>query len=183
MALEVPHSNAFHDRGFQFAGWTNSSGESLICVNYMINDQPVNQNMISDIQDFESNMTGTYNIAEMNIQGRVNIGTEIGNPAYRLQVKGKIRSEEIKVEAQNWPDYVFNPLYVLPNLNETEEFIKENKHLPGMPSAGEVAENGIELGRMNSKLLEKIEELTLHLVNQAAEIEILKKRINEVLPK
>lgn len=173
IALEVPYSASFHDHGFQFAGWANSSGESLRCVNYMINDQPVNQNLISDIQDFQSNMTETYDVSQMNIIGNVSIGTGTVDPNYHLQVKGKIRTQEIKVENQNWPDYVFDPSYELQSLKVTERFIKENKHLPGIPSAKEVSVNGLNVGEMNSRLLQKIEELTLHIIEQDKRIERL----------
>nr|WP_197718722.1 hypothetical protein [Pedobacter schmidteae] len=105
----------------------------------------------------------------------VGIGTT-DTKGYRLAVNGKIRTHEIKVETANWPDYVFAKDYQLPTLQETEKHIKENGHLPGIPSAEEVKTNGIDLGEMNAKLLQKIEELTLHLINQQKEIELLKKR-------
>jgi len=139
----------------------------------MINDQPVNQNLISDIQDFQSNMTETYDVSQMNIIGNVSIGTGTVDPNYHLQVKGKIRTQEIKVENQNWPDYVFDPSYELQSLKVTERFIKENKHLPGIPSAKEVSVNGLNVGEMNSRLLQKIEELTLHIIEQDKRIERL----------
>lgn len=99
-----------------------------------------------------------------------------------LTVKGKIRSQEVKVEVINGPDYVFEPGYELPSLTETQEFIQENKHLPEIPSAAEMEEDGVDLGEMNMKLLKKIEELTLHMIemneqlmSQKEEIERLKK--------
>ena len=94
--------------------------------------------------------------------GNVRIGT--ATPTEKLSVNGKIRAKELKVETANWPDYVFGSSYSLPDLKETEQFIKENKHLPEIPSAAEVKENGIELGEMNAKLLKKIEELTLYII-------------------
>jgi len=95
--------------------------------------------------------------------GNVGIGTV--NPTERLSVKGKIRAQEIKVETANWPDYVFDKDYQVPSLKETEQHIKEKGHLPGIPSAEEVKINGVDLGEMNAKLLRKIEELTLHLID------------------
>lgn len=94
--------------------------------------------------------------------GNVGIGTD--SPREKLSVNGKVRAHEIKVETQNWPDFVFENSYTLPTLRDTESFIKENGHLPGIPSAKEVKKNGIDLGEMNAKLLQKIEELTLHLI-------------------
>lgn len=96
--------------------------------------------------------------------GNVGIGTD--NPDSKLSVKGNIRAQEIKVEANNWPDYVFTKEYKLPTLQDTENHIKEKGHLLGIPSAKEVEANGIDLGEMNAKLLQKIEELTLYLINQ-----------------
>ena len=97
--------------------------------------------------------------------GNVGIGTTTPND-YRLAVNGKIRAQEIKVENTNWPDYVFSKCYPLPTLQETEKHLKENGHLLGVPSAEEVKANGIDLGEMNAKLLLKIEELTLYLIEQ-----------------
>jgi hypothetical protein len=96
--------------------------------------------------------------------GNIGIGTTI--PSEKLSVNGKIRAQEIKVENTNWPDYVFDETYQLTTLQETEKYIKEEGHLPGIPSAAEVKANGIDLGEMNAKLLQKIEELTLHLIER-----------------
>lgn len=81
-------------------------------------------------------------------------------------MNGKIRTQEIKVENANWPDFVFTENYQLATLSETAKSIEENGHLPGIPSAAEVKENGVDLGSINAKLLQKIEELTLHLIKQ-----------------
>ncbi|WP_316810318.1 hypothetical protein [Pedobacter heparinus] len=97
--------------------------------------------------------------------GNVGIGTT-DSRGYKLAVNGKIRAQEIKVEAFPWPDYVFTKDYQLPTLQQTEQHIKEKGHLPGIPSAVEVKTNGIDLGEMNAKLLQKIEELTLYLLKQ-----------------
>lgn len=108
--------------------------------------------------------------------GSVGIGTgAIVN--YKLAVDGKIRSREVKVDNDNWADYVFHEDYKLPTLKEVEQHIKEKGHLINIPSAKEVHAEGIELGEMNKLLLEKIEELTLYLIQQRREIQILKKEI------
>ncbi|WP_214228803.1 tail fiber protein [Pedobacter sp. B4-66] len=98
----------------------------------------------------------------INKDGDVGIGTT--TPNAKLAVNGKIRAQEIKVETANWPDYVFAKGYQLPSLQETEQYIRDKGHLPGIPSAEEVKANGVDLGEMNAKLLKKIEELTLHLI-------------------
>lgn len=101
--------------------------------------------------------------------GDVGIGTD--NPkGYKLAVNGKIRTQEIKVENNNWPDFVFAKGYRLLPLLDTEKYIKEKGHLPGIPSATEVKVNGIDLGEINAKLLQKIEELTLHLIEKEKDL-------------
>ena len=111
-------------------------------------------------------------VANLDVSGNVAIGLE--NPSEKLEVNGTIRSKEVKVEATGWPDYVFKEDYILPSLKETKSYIKENQHLPGIPSALEVNEEGISLGEMNVKLLEKIEELTLYVIDLKEENEALK---------
>lgn len=96
--------------------------------------------------------------------GDIGIGT-VDPKGYRLAVNGKIRAQEIKIEASPWPDYVFAKDYQLPSLQETEKHIKEKGHLPGIPSAEEVKANGIDVGEMNAKLLQKIEEMTLYIID------------------
>ena len=99
---------------------------------------------------------------------------------YRLHVANGIRTERIKVDLQTaWADYVFDSSYDLLSLSEVEDYIAKEKHLPGMPSAEEVEANGIELGEMNVKLLEKIEELTLYVVDLNKQIEEIKTNNHE----
>lgn len=105
--------------------------------------------------------------------GRVGIGTEILGDEI-LGVRGKIRAAEIKVESQNWPDYVFAENYNLTSLPELERYILKNKHLPDVPEATKVQLEGIEMGKLNSILIKKIEELTLHLIQKDKEITDLK---------
>ena len=106
--------------------------------------------------------------------GNVGIGTS--NPgAWKLAVNGNIRAKEIKVET-GWADYVFEDNYSLPTLEEVESHIKEKGHLINIPSAKEVEENGIQLGEMNKLLLEKIEELTLYIIQQEKRIKLLEEK-------
>jgi hypothetical protein len=109
--------------------------------------------------------------------GNVGIGT-VDTKGYKLAVNGNIRAKEIKVETVNWPDYVFAKGYQLPSLEETEQHIKEKGHLPGIPSAEEVKSNGVDLGEMNAKLLKKIEELTLYLIEMKKENDEQKKEMS-----
>ncbi|KAA3630852.1 MAG: hypothetical protein DWQ02_17250 [Bacteroidetes bacterium] len=91
----------------------------------------------------------------------------------RLQSSGLVRAREIEVLPNVWADYVFEDDYELRSLEELKTFIKANNHLPGIPSAQEVAKDGIHLGEMNALLLEKIEELTLYIIEQESRIKAL----------
>ena len=83
--------------------------------------------------------------------------------------------EEVKVSLKgNWPDYVFDTKYKLPSLFEVEKYIKENKHLPNIPAASEIEANGMEVGDMQKKMMEKIEELTLYVIQLKKELDTLK---------
>ncbi|NTD97004.1 hypothetical protein G6M26_06555 [Agrobacterium tumefaciens] len=124
---------------------------------------------------------GTNNAYTYFNSGNVGIGTS--NPTEKLAVNGKIRAQEIKVEASNWPDYVFKDDYQLPPLEEVEKHIKVNKHLPGIPSAAQAERNGIELGEMNKLLLKKIEELMLYVIDLKKETSHQQLQIEELRQK
>ena len=88
--------------------------------------------------------------------------------------------EEVKVKLQSsgWPDYVFSASHNLPSLKDLDKFIQANKHLPNIPSAAEVEKNGLELGDMQKRMMEKIEELTLYIIQQQKELDVLKHKVN-----
>ncbi|WP_422082349.1 hypothetical protein [Ulvibacterium sp.] len=112
--------------------------------------------------------------------GDVGIGTT-DTKGFKLGVNGRIAATEVKVaNYTNWADFVFEKDYDLPTLEEVEGHIKAKGHLKDIPSAKEVAENGIFLGEMDSKLLQKIEELTLYTIAQEKRIQHLEKE-NESL--
>jgi hypothetical protein len=81
----------------------------------------------------------------------------------KLSVLGAIQAQEVVVNT-GWSDYVFAPNYHLQPLADVAAYIKQNQHLPGMPSAADVEKNGVGVGEMESKLLAKVEELTLHMI-------------------
>lgn len=106
--------------------------------------------------------------------GDIGIGTS--SPDDKLTVKGRIHAEEVKVDLSvPGPDYVFKEGYELKSLEEVQHYVEENGHLPNIPSAFEMEENGVELGLMNMKLLEKIEELTLYMIDMNKRMELLEK--------
>lgn len=112
-------------------------------------------------------------------EGNVGIGTtEPGQ--YKLAVEGKIGARKVVVTQTPWADYVFEKDYHLPTLAEVEKYIQQYKHLPDVPSAAEVEENGLDLGGNQAVLLKKIEELTLYIIEQNKKIEQLEIKQKEI---
>ncbi len=113
------------------------------------------------------------------------VGSVSSLPAgYKLYVGKGILTERVKVAVSgtaNWADHVFAPGYQLASLSEVETFIKANKHLPGVPSAAAMVKEGLDVAAMDAKLLEKIEELTLHMIELKKENEQFKKLIQSLL--
>jgi hypothetical protein len=114
---------------------------------------------------------------DMYFAGNGNIGIGTLSPgSFKLAVEGKIGAREVRVTSVNpWPDYVFSKQYKLISLPSLEEYISKNNRLPNMPSAEEVKNNGIELGQINTQVVEKIEELTLYIIAMNKKIEKLEK--------
>lgn len=140
----------------------------------------------------EENATNSYFLKAMDegnqmtafiINGKGNVGIGTDNPSsFKLAVEGSIAAREILVTLQTpFPDYVFNSNYDLRNLDSLENFINKNKHLPGIPSATDVQKDGrIPLGEMNNKLLEKIEELTLYIIELNKKVQKLEQENKEI---
>ena len=128
-------------------------------------------------QDIQSwgNASQTHMVLK---QGNVGIGTT--TPDFKLTVNGKIKAEEIQVVVDVPADYVFEEDYSLMPLEEVEKFVTKNKHLPGMPDAQSLIANGWQVGEMNNKLLEKVEELTLYLIEMNKELDQVKKENKEL---
>jgi hypothetical protein len=109
--------------------------------------------------------------------GYVGIGTSTpGNP---LSVNGTVQAKEVLVNT-GWSDYVFAPDYRLQPLSEVAKYVQEHHHLPNIPSEAEVAEKGVSLGEMQSKLLAKIEEITLHMIQAEERGDRLEKQNREL---
>lgn len=115
----------------------------------------------------------------INGSNSVGIGTTTPNSVYRLSVNGKIRAKEIVVET-GWADFVFEKDYVLMPLEEVEAYIRDNQHLPHVPSAKTIEANGVNVGEMEAVLLRKIEELTLYLINLKKENAALSERVTQL---
>ena len=102
--------------------------------------------------------------SRMTIQlGSGNVGIGVTAPVYKLEVCGTIRAKEVRVET-GWCDYVFEKNYKLRSINELEQYINTNKHLPGIAPASEVEKDGLKVAEMNKAMMEKIEELTLYVI-------------------
>jgi hypothetical protein len=127
---------------------------------------------------------GTYTPnAKFHVNGAQLIGGNSDRVAvgYSLSVAGKIIAEEMRVQLKAaWPDYVFADNYKLKSLEEVEQHIKQNKHLPNIPAAAVVEKEGFDLGDMNKRLLEKVEELTLYLIEMKKENKNLSERISQL---
>ncbi|WP_421977676.1 hypothetical protein [Roseivirga seohaensis] len=147
------------------------------------------------MQTTNGSSTASWHLALSPYGGNVGIGTGNSNPAFRLDVSGTsrftqkmiaedgIEAKKVKVTATpgSVPDYVFQPNYKLKTLNELETFIKANSHLPNIPNAKEIEINGQNLGEMQLKLLEKIEELTLYVIELKKENQQQQREIQKLI--
>ncbi len=159
----------------------NKGGQALILngtAPYMSFLQPSNPTKNSFIAQTNDGLVVGVNNGHIQLDGtQVAIGGVVpAASAYKLTVTGKIICEELKVKLVSsvWPDYVFDKKYKLPTLSDVEKFIAKNNHLPNIPSAAEVEKNGIEVGDMQKKMMEKIEELTLYIIDLQKQVDILK---------
>ncbi|MBG6132756.1 hypothetical protein IWQ47_004414 [Aquimarina sp. EL_43] len=127
----------------------------------------INGGIISTMSNHDLSIRAGSNSTKMTVKTNGNIGIGTINPDSKLTVKGKIHAEEVKIDLSvPAPDYVFTKDYDLLTIEEIQQHIKEKGHLPNIPSASEMEKNGVALGVMNMKLLEKIEELTLYTIAQ-----------------
>lgn len=148
-------------------GGTDASVSSLTS-GYLIVGQTSGLNIVADNNEIMARANGIDTTLYLQSEGgAVAIGAQgLNMPAgYILVVDGKAIMEEVEVQlSNNWPDYVFEEDYKLQSLSELEEAVKETKHLPGIPTASEIQSSGLALGEMQARLLEKIEELTLYVI-------------------
>lgn len=151
-----PQTPLFTSSSLTFEGTTHTPKTEI--------DSYVNNNGLSLSGSLKVNSTLPSSFA-----GNVGIGTI--TPKNLLDVAGTIHAKNIEVDLNNWSDFVFDKGYQLPSLIELEAHIKEHKHLPNIPSEAQVKEKGINIGEMQVKLLQKIEELTLYVIQQEKRIQ------------
>ncbi len=126
---------------------------------------------------------GTGDSAErMRITPTGNVGIGTISPSHKLQVVGSVRATSFVADTNTYADFVFAPDYRLPSLSEVEAHIQAHGHLPGVPSEAEARRDGIDLAAMQVKLLQKIEELTLHIIRQEKELAALNAQLSPNRP-
>lgn len=176
LAVEVPYRADYHSAGFRFKGWTRSTGESMKWVAFENRGNPVNETVLTIIGDYNPNIVEYHDYSNSIFSGNMVVGSDQIDSNYKLSVNGNIRATEIKVEAQT-ADFVFEEDYQLKSLDEVEAFVKLNKHLPEIPSAKQMETDGVNVAQMNKLLLQKIEELTLYMIEMKKENSNMKKRL------
>ena len=113
--------------------------------------------------------------------GNGNVGIGMDNPQYKLHVNGIVKASAFNATAANYPDYVFDSAYQIPTLQQVEAYIKQNHHLPEVPSTEEVNRDGLNIGEHQVILLKKIEELTLYAIDQHKKQQEQNEKLTEVL--
>ena len=143
-----------------------------------------NQGLAGDLHIVYKNKDGWMpsSLVIDQVSGGVGILTDVVPKGYVFAVDGKMICEELKVQLEgDWPDYVFASDYQLPSLDEVERSIQIHGHLPGIPSAATIEEaGGVEVGEMQRLMMEKIEELTLYMIDLKKENEALKARVEHL---
>ena len=165
------------DLAFEFAGAGNSIIRSFRGGEY--------DTYLQFLTNPKSNSSGIPTIRmQINEDGKVIIGNvtiPMETSPYKLYLEGGLLTEKVKVALHNstqWSDHVFDDEYKLMPLKEVEEYINKNKHLPNIPSSEKLIKEGLDLGEMQAKQMEKIEELTIYLIEMKKQIDSLKTEID-----
>lgn len=127
-----------------------------------------------------SSTTTSKELMRIKGNGNITIGTATPATGYMLTVAGKIICTEVKVQLQPFPDYVFDKNYALPSLAAVESHINTYHRLPGMPSAADIESNGMDVGKMQGKIVEKVEEATLYILQLNKENQQLKQQLDQL---
>ena len=146
---------------------TGGVDAGLASNGYLMIGNPASSNIVFDNNEIMARNNGAVaSLVLQNDGGSVRIGNTAVPAGYKFAINGKMVCEELKVKlaSSGWPDYVFDNKYNLPSFTELKQFIQQNKHLPNIPSAIEMEANGLEVGDMQKRMMEKIEELTLYIL-------------------
>jgi trimeric autotransporter adhesin len=182
--LLLPNVNTSSSGNLFFGGVTEAGQNGMRLFGGTINGGPITGGFIdvkaatlTDGLRFRvDNSFGGIERMRIAANGNITMGNVTTPAGYRLYVETGILTEKLKVAVKtsaNWADHVFEPGYRLQSISEVDAFIKNNKHLPGVPSAAAMVSNGLDVAVMDAKLLEKIEELTLYVIE-------LNKRMQQV---
>jgi hypothetical protein len=154
----------------------NAGGTDMGFLQVDGNDLRIGTNALNPTGSFIVRTNGSNRIY-VNENGAVSIGTSAVATGYMVSVNGKMMVEELKVQLSgNWPDYVFSNKYKLKNFDELREYIDENNHLPNIPAASEIEKSGLQVGEMQRLMMEKIEELTLYVLQLEKKIKDIEKQ-------
>lgn len=160
---KIPVGGSYTKLKFTFySGQIYNGANSVICLSELFFIHPEATYPYAGLLSHEAT-NWKYSSSNM-VYNLGNVGIGIDSPQNKLDVKGTVHAQEVKVDMNGWPDFVFKKEYNLPTLNDVEKHIAAKGHLENIPSEEEVLKNGISLGDMNAKFLQKIEELTLYVI-------------------
>jgi|GEM_PF-1288968 len=160
----------------------NGTDASLTSNGYLMLGNSAGSNIVIDNNEIIARTNGNVgNLVLQNDGGTVRIGSVVVPSGYKFAVNGKMIGEELRVKLSNaWPDYVFKENYKLMPLPVLQKFIRENNHLPNIPSAMQIEKEGLDVGEMNRKLVEKVEELTLYILHLEEKNTAMEKRLTQM---
>lgn len=172
VTIEAPQNEKYHYILFRNAGSTGARNAGFASIGFRDNGSDGGSLWLGTKADDSGQAGVPQPRMFIDSTGNVGIGTDKTQDA-KLSVDGVVRAREVLVNSEVWADYVFDEKYRNAPLSEVEQHIKEHKHLPGVPSAKEVTERGVNIGQMQAVLLAKVEELTLHMIEQEKRIKRL----------
>ncbi|MFY7908334.1 MAG: hypothetical protein ACOVO2_02220 [Emticicia sp.] len=178
LAAPTATPNAYNLGWINFNGYNGTSFQTSSAIRSLTTELWNSAGRGSYLSFHTTNAGSTSMSERLRIDDNGNVGIGTTTPDNKLDVLGIIRANEVIVET-GWADYVFQKDYKLKPLSEVEAFIKENKHLPSVPSAAKIQEKGAHVAELMTKMMEKIEELTLYSIDQKKEIDELKRRLDE----
>lgn len=132
---------------------------------------------------YENIIFGTVGQERMRVDINGNVGIGTTRPTDKLSVNGTVTAKRVRVTQSVWPDYVFDSTYHLPSLESVEKYVKEHKHLEGIPSAAIIEKDDLDLGSMQALMLKKMEEMTLYLIELKKENAALREEIEKIKTK